>query len=243
MKLLILESNVQEATRRFRWFSAQNYLVHLEARGVNAPDALLDSFDIILLGRLPDVSGTDLCRTYRQKGGLTPILMISNPADAKRAGNSSCVASALDSGANDFVPHDCSLSEISARIRAILRRPPDILDNDLLQAGDITLDTTASVILKGNREIVLQPMELSLLEFFMRHPNQTFTSHALHERLWKARITKGINSDTVRTHIKTLRKKIDHPAGKSMITLVHGKGYKLTPPEDVEVPPSGESAQ
>ncbi len=230
MKLLILETDVQSATLRSQWFSAQNYLVDVVMNGHIALDCLqTTSFDVILLGNLSDITSVELCRVYRRLGGQTPILMISSDPQHHERWMVPCLnaTNALDSGADDFVQHACPMTELSARVRALLRRPPAVL-NDLLQTGKITMNTTTSTIIRDGVEIHLQPMEFNLLEFFLRHPNQVFSTRALHERIWRGQIARGTTSDTVRTHMKTLRRKIDEPGKPSIITSVHGRGYKLT---------------
>lgn len=100
--------------------------------------------------------------------------------------------------------------------------------NNLLQAGTITLNVNESIVIRNGDEIHLHPMEFNLLEFLLRHPNQVFTARTLHERVWRGQVNRASSSDTVRTHIKTLRKKIDIPGTKSLITSVQGRGYKLS---------------
>ena len=225
VKLLIADNDVHAAKERSKWFGAHHhYLVDVVNDGRSALNWLeCNKFDaIVVVEHLPQVSGIELCKTYRQHGGQTPILMLggSRPetASAERA---------LDSGVDDFVPNQCALSELSARIRALLRRPPGLVNN-LLQAGNLVMDTSLGQLFKAGAEIRLQPMELNLLEFFMRHPNQVFSARTLHVRIWREQIGSGSVSDTVRTHIKTLRKKLDDHNGASIISTVHGRGYKLT---------------
>lgn len=235
MKLLILESDTEMASRRLNWFMAQHYLVEVQAVWQTALESVMNKVDVILLGALTDISGPELVRNYRRTGGRTPILIISGQDSAQvdaskvelEALPKPLPENALDSGADDFVTTNCPLAELSARVRALLRRPPAVFNNNFLQVGDILFDAVTGTVIKDNVEVYLQPMEMNLLEFFLRHPNQIFTAHALHERIWRARITRGTDSDTVRTHIKTLRKKIDRPGEPSIISLVPGEGYSL----------------
>ncbi|MBY0547567.1 MAG: winged helix-turn-helix domain-containing protein [Candidatus Obscuribacterales bacterium] len=134
-------------------------------------------------------------------GGQTPILVISSDPDlgAVNSGTPASVEAALDSGADDFV-----------------------------SSSTITLNVNESIVIRNGDEIHLHPMEFNLLEFLLRHPNQVFTARTLHERVWRGQVNRASSSDTVRTHIKTLRKKIDIPGTKSLITSVQGRGYKLS---------------
>lgn len=129
----------------------------------------------------------------------------------------------LEAGADDFVEMPCPVSKLKTRIESALR----LVTHDsrsVLRAGDLELDAAAGTVRKGPREIHLFPMEFKLLEFFMNHPNQVFTSNALWQRVWHGH---GSSADTVRTHIKTLRKKIDTPQVPSLIKTEYRGGYKL----------------
>jgi DNA-binding response OmpR family regulator len=85
-------------------------------------------------------------------------------------------------------------------------------------------DTGAGTVTRNDILVHLHPMEFKLLQFFMRHPNQVFSAHALFERVWQKDF--GLEEDTVRTHIRTLRRKIDSAGCQSVITTVRGLGYK-----------------
>jgi DNA-binding response OmpR family regulator len=226
VKLLIIDSDVSYANTLHEWFSAQNFFVEKVTDGTTALDCLkTNRFDVILLGgQLSGMTAQEVCTHYRQNGGQTPIIMASDVAPSATG----LVEQALDAGVDDFVTRSCALSELSARIRALLRRPPSTLANSL-SAGDISLDTVTNTVTKAGVEISLHPMEIKLLEFLLRHPNQVFSPLALYERVWQEQIGTRSTADTVRTHIKTLRRKIGLFQSRPLIQSVLRRGYKLVP--------------
>ncbi|HEY9787441.1 MAG TPA: response regulator transcription factor [Candidatus Obscuribacterales bacterium] len=178
-----------------------------------------DIFDIIIIDLM--VGNRDvlnLCRLFRDRHGSTPILVLSGHA---------CVDEAeafLDAGADEYLPRSIHLRELTAHIRSMLRRPQINTDN-LLIWKDVLVNPTSGMVTKGGKIVHIQPLELDLLVFLMRHQNQTFTAEALWERLWRNRSDSLI--DTVRTHIKTLRHKLDDAEGPSIITTFRGRGYMI----------------
>lgn len=116
------------------------------------------------------------------------------------------------------------MKELSARIRALLRRPV-ALTGSVLQVGELSLEPTTFKVSRSGKEINLLPKEFALLEFLMRHPNQVFSAEALLDRVWSS--DSESSPETIRTYIKRLRKKIDQQGEPSMLSTVHGVGYKL----------------
>ncbi len=112
---------------------------------------------------------------------------------------------------------------MASQIRAMLRRPRLRIEN-ILTLGNIALDIEAGTVTKSNELIHLFPMEFKLLQFLMSHPNQLFDARAIFARVWRKE--ESATEDTVRTHIRTLRKKIDNEDQPSFITTVRGLGYK-----------------
>jgi DNA-binding response OmpR family regulator len=175
-------------------------------------------YDIIILDLgLPDLSGIEVLKTLREKGSRTPVLILTgkHSVEEKELG--------LDAGADDYVTKPFHMKELGARLRALLRRPPPISGSTLLKAANITLDVSKFKVMKNNEVVTLVPKEFQLLEFFMRHPNQVFSSEALLNRVWPNNSESA--PQALRTAMKRLRKKID-PDGE-LIKTVHGVGYML----------------
>ena len=202
--------------------AAQDHRTSAAKSGSEALGLLSDGmFDLVLLDL--GLAGIDTCRTYRDSGGQSPVLMVGANHDDDHK------ASCLDAGADDYMTRPLDLAEFASRVRALLRRPTAFAGLDL-KAGDLTIDARSLSVRRGNVPIVLLPKEYALLEFFMRHPNQVFSPDLLINRLWPA--DESISPETIRTYIKNLRKKLTpSPAceSRSRLATVHGIGYKFEP--------------
>lgn len=177
-------------------------------------------YDLVILDwMLPGRTGTEICKDYRARGGSAPILMLTAKSTIDDR------AEGLDSGADDYLTKPFHPKEFSARVRALLRRPQSVMSKTL-KAADIELDPGQVKVFKANKEIHLLPKEFALLELFLRYPTQVFSAESLLDRVWNTDSSASL--DTVRTYIKTLRKKIDTNPKDSLIRTVHGVGYSLS---------------
>jgi DNA-binding response OmpR family regulator len=177
-------------------------------------------YDLVILDwMLPGRTGTEICKDYRARGGAAPILMLTAKATIDER------AEGLDSGADDYLTKPFHPKELSARVRALLRRPQSVVAKTL-KAADIELDPGQVKVFKSGKEIHLLPKEFALLELFLRYPTQVFSAESLLDRVWNTDSSASL--DTVRTYIKTLRKKIDANPKESLIRTVHGVGYSLS---------------
>jgi two-component system OmpR family response regulator len=206
------------------WLGEDGYQVELVDNGTAAQEKLdKQPYDVLIVDwGLPDIAGTDLCKKYRDAGGSASILMLTG------RGAITDKEQGLDAGADDYLTKPFHPRELSARLRALLRRPRELRDN-ILQAGDLTMEPAAARLTKAGKEITLLPKEFALLEFLMRNPNQVFAADVLLDKVWSK---ESENSpDTVRVHITKLRSKIDKEGEPSIIRTIHRVGYKLEVPE------------
>ena len=225
-KILLVEDEKELAKPITNWLLQQGHVVETVHDGLEALVHLkLHQYDVVILDlMLPGMNGLDVCRKYRARGGKGRILMLTaqKMVEDKERG--------LDAGADDYLEKPFHLKELAARIRALLRRPGAI-SAEILEAGELRLDTVKRRVWRATQEIVLSPKEFALLEFFMRHPQQYFSADAIIDRVWRS--DTEITPDAIRMHVKSLRRKIDIPGRASVIHSLHGVGYKLDECRDV----------
>ena len=219
-KIFLVEDETDLAYEIKQWLSRDNYIVETEANGQMASNTLrVTEYDLIILDwQLPGLSGVEILKEYRSRGGKTPVMMLTakSTIDDKEEG--------LDSGADDYLCKPFSLKELSARVRALIRRASSA-KTTTLEAHDISLDPTARKVTKAGQNVHLEPKEFDLLEFFMRHPDTVFSADALLTRVWESDTTAS--PEAIRTYIRGLRKKVGEKDGPALITTVHGLGYKF----------------
>jgi len=219
-KILLVEDDRNLADTICTWLQLESYLVEKAETGTDALDLLRAyPYDLVILDiELPRLNGLEVCRQFRASGGSCPVLFLTNKSTVadKETG--------FGIGADDYLTKPFHLKELSARLRALLRRS-QMLFPDVLTAGKLELDPRSRQLKRAGEDIHLPKMEFALLEFFMRYPNQVFSSEALLERVWTSESERS--SDTIRSCIKKLRNKIDIEGEQSMIKNVHGVGYKF----------------
>jgi two-component system OmpR family response regulator len=221
-KILVVEDEALLARKVKDWLVHEKYIVELVANGEDAL-GLLETYEydaVVLDWMLPGLSGLEVLKRFRAGGGTTPIIMLTGLAEIEEK------EIGLDTGADDYLTKPFAPKELSARIRALLRRPREFTGNQLI-AGNLVFEVEANRVLKDGEEIQLLPLERALLEFFMRHPNQVFNQEAILDRVWKSDTFSS--TDVVRTYVKTLRRKIDTQGQESKIRTVFGVGYKFEP--------------
>lgn len=180
--------------------------------------ALTLSYDLIILDRqLPSLHGTEICSALRDKGGQTPVLMLTGLSSVNQK------VEGFDSGADDYLTKPFAMPELVMRVKALLKRPP-IQKSDRLTAADITLDTQSRTVTQSGETLRLKPLEFSVLEYFMLNPNKVIGADELLKRVWKSE--NEASTDSVYTSINRLRKKLG-PKADQLLQTVHGLGYKL----------------
>ena len=220
MKVLLVEDDIRIAKPLMEELQHQNMIVNLAQDGQIAWDMhLSENYDLILLDlMLPKISGIELCRRLRETGFGGAIMMLT------AMGEKQDKILGLDSGADDYIVKPFDLDELSARVRAILRRGTSA--SVLITLGALSVDTRACNVAYNSKTVELTPTEYRLLMNFLRNPHTTFSKHDLIERLWSFDETPS--DAVVKTHIKGLRQKLQ-VAGcpNDLISTIYGFGYKL----------------
>lgn len=181
--------------------------------------ARTSDYDLIILDYvMPQGNGDEVCREIRAAGKAAPILMLSVQADVATK------VALLDQGADDYLAKPFSSDELAARVRALLRRPRALV-SDVMTFGDITLETRSHVIQRGGIDVYLTRKEFMLLEYLMRHAGMVVTRGMMLEHVWDGNI--DLFTNTIETHILSLRKKLEAGGGARVIHTVPGCGYKF----------------
>ena len=220
-KILVVEDNLDLKEMLRTLLEHDHHRVETLSDGTEASYALqLDKFDLIILDwELPGKHGVDLCREFRGRGGLTPVLILTGrrEIDDKEAG--------FDSGADDYLTKPFHPRELLSRVKALLRRVGAQMQDDVLKVADLEMDPAKFTVKRGGKDLNLLPREFSLLEFMLRHPEQVFSNEALLERVWQS--DSESTAEAVRSTMKRLRKKLDGEFDIKLIHTVHGVGYIL----------------
>ncbi len=234
MRLLVVEDDVALGQILVRGLSEEGYAVDLATRVVDARhNAETHQYDSLVIDiGLPDGNGLDLCRELRDRGDQTPILMLT-----ARDGLSDKVGG-LDAGADDYLTKPFDFPELTARVRALTRRPPQT-HKTVLEAGDLSLDPASRRVWRGAIIVPLTAREFSLLEHIMRDPDAIHTRTDLLESVWDANYD-GV-SNVVDVHVANLRRKLEMPDSVSVIETVRGAGYRLHPELLVPAPAPGQT--
>ncbi len=221
MKILIVEDDERIAEALAEALCDQNYVVEIALDGELGKE-LIDSFsyDLILLDiMLPKIDGIKLCKLLRSQGYSVPILMLT----ARDAIDDRIIG--LDAGADDYVVKPFELSELSARIRALLRRGTSILPPALEWQG-LSLNSNTCEVFYHSNLIPLTPTEYRLLELFLRNQRRVFSRAQIIDHLWS--FEEPPEEATVKAHMRGLRQKLKAAgAPRNLIETVYGVGYRL----------------
>ncbi|HEX8947179.1 MAG TPA: response regulator transcription factor [Candidatus Paceibacterota bacterium] len=178
-----------------------------------------NEYDVIVLdNRMPKKTGTEVVRELRAAGNQTPILMLSVLGDVRQK------ADLLNLGADDYLVKPYSYEELVARIRALLRRPKAVV-GEVLTADDLVLDTKRHHVQRGKKDVVLTNKEFGLLEYLMRNAGTVLTRGMIMEHVWDMNIDPF--SNTIESHIASLRKKIEPRGARKLIATIPSRGYKF----------------
>jgi heavy metal response regulator len=221
MRVLVVEDERRIADFVCRGLSEQGYAVDVAYDGDEALQWTdVADYDVVILDvMLPVRDGIEVCRTLRERGLRTPILMLTarDAVEDRVRG--------LDSGADDYLVKPFAFAELLARLRALTRREPVALGT-VLRVSDLILDTTTREASRQGMSLELTSKEYALLEYLMRHPNQVLTRTMIAEHVWNYDFDNATN--VIDVHIRNLRRKIDDPFPAKLIQTIRGAGYRIS---------------
>ncbi len=221
--ILVVEDEDSLATLLHYNLEKEGYEVTAAGDGEEALTLVSEKLpDLIVLDwMLPKVSGIEVCRRLRARTETrnVPIIMLT------ARGEETDRIRGLDTGADDYVVKPFSMSELSARMRAVLRRLRPGLAEDRVRIGDIVIDRVAHRVKRGGKEIHLGPTEFRLLDYLMQHPGRVFSREQLLDAVWGSDVY--VEARTVDVHIGRLRKALNSDADADPIRTVRSAGYSL----------------
>ena len=181
--------------------------------------ARTNTYDLVILdSMLPEKSGLTVCQEIRKTGHTMPILMLSVLTDTWRK------IELLNHGVDDYMLKPFSFEELTARIRALMRRPSQ-LESDVLTIDDLVLDTKRQTVRRADKGIYLTRKEFTLLEYLLRNQGMVLSRGMIMEHVWD--MSSDPFSNTIESHILSLRKKVDTVPERKLIYTVPGRGYKI----------------
>jgi two-component system, OmpR family, response regulator len=219
MRMLIISSDLGATSELTTGFRAAGFSVdHALESEQGSFWARTTDYDLVLIDDAPLTRAREICTRIRDRGKTMPIIVVSDaPASHRKI-------SLLDAGADDCVSKECPVIELTARARAILRRPKEIIE-DILKLDDLQMDVLRYRVTRGKNNVTLTRKEFGLLEYMLRNADRVISRTSLIEHVWD--IHADLFSNTLETHILNLRKKIESPKKRKLIHTISGRGYKI----------------
>lgn len=222
MRLLVIEDEHRIANTIKKGLEQEKYAVDVTYTGNEGFDlAATEEYDAIILDwMLPEMDGMTICKELRKKQIHTPLLLLTAKSQIHDK------VEGFDAGADDYLTKPFAFEELLARIRALTRRPKNLL-NDTLHVEDLKLDIKQFIVERDGKQIQLSSKEFALLEYLMRHAGTILTKDQIINHVWD--YDADILPNTVEVYIRNLRNKVDKPFNtkKPLITTVRGFGYKI----------------
>lgn len=220
MRILIIEDDSNISAVLKMQLEAECFAVDVANDGEQGSlMARTQPYDAVILDSvLPKKLGVEVCQEIRKSGKTMPIIFLTVSSEVANK------VQALNLGADDYLTKPFSFQELLARLRAVLRRPAQTL-NDVLSFDDLSMNVGSQVVRRQNQDIYLTKKEFMLLEYLLRNKGSVVSRSELLEHVWDSSV--DIFSNTIESHIVSLRKKLDGPRRKKLIHTVSGRGYKI----------------
>jgi DNA-binding response OmpR family regulator len=221
MRLLVVDDNAKLRQLLVGLFTGARYVVDAVGTAREALEALAAArHDLILLElRLPDADGATVLRDLRRRGVGTPVLVGTSIGDLDRR------VEVLDQGADDVMVKPFSSDELLARVRALLRRPPNVL-NRVLSVGNISLDTNARAVQVDGGAVELTRREIAVLETLMRNRTRPVAKRALEEAVYS--FAEDVSPNAIEAAVSRVRRRLDTAGARVTISAARGMGYLLS---------------
>ncbi|HVV01847.1 MAG TPA: response regulator transcription factor [Verrucomicrobiae bacterium] len=226
MRILLIEDERKVADFIARGLKAERFAVDLAVDGVSGWDmASTVDYDLIILDlMLPGMSGTELLRRFRAKGGNAAVLVLTaRDATQDKVEN-------FEAGADDYLTKPFAFAELKVRIRALLRRQPAARSN-ILRVEDLEVDRLGQNVRRSGQRIDLTSKEYALLEYLASHPGRVLSRTMIIEHVWDESF-EGL-TNIVDVYVRHLRAKLDDPFPRKLIRTVRGVGYALSEKPDL----------
>lgn len=221
MRILVVEDELDIAQFLSQGLTEAGYIVDLAHDGIVAGEyCLAAEYSLILLDiMLPKLDGLQLLRQIRSRSIQTPVLLLTARDTVSDR------ITGLDAGADDYLVKPFAFSELLARLRALLRRPPVQVDL-VLQLGDVQMDIVQREVRCGSKSLELSPREFNLLEYLLRHPEQVLTRTQIAENVWNFDFPGDFK--VIDVYVGYLRRKMERVNSNLTIQTLRGVGYRIS---------------
>lgn len=218
MRVLVVEDDNGISQFLTQGLSEAGYAVDVADNGLKGLDyALATEYDVLVIDiQLPQINGLELLKTLRSHQMQSPVLLLT----ARDAVQDRVMG--LDAGADDYLVKPFDFSELLARLRALLRRPP-LQTEPVLRVGDLEMDTAQRWVRRCDRAIDLSPREFALLEYLMRHPKQVLSRTQIAQHVWDFDFSSDFK--VIDVYIGYLRRKVEAKGESPLIHTIRGVGY------------------
>ena len=227
MRLLYAEDELDILESTARRLRQNGHTVDTCDNGLDAVDFIeFTDYDAIILDiMMPGMDGLEVLRTIRENGNTTPVLLLTAKDQIQDR------VAGLDAGSDDYLTKPFAYEELTARLRAIMRRPQQTeVFSNVLSIGELSMDTSSHLVKRENEVIELSAKEYAVLEYMLRNQNQVLSRDQIEHNAWGYDY-EGV-SNVVDVYIRRLRKKVDNDYDIKYIHTVRGAGYMLREPED-----------